>query len=49
MVDFAVKMNISELDSFDQAILQEMAGDGRISVTELAQRIGLSKSPTQAR
>ena len=49
MVDVAVKMNISELDSFDQAILQEMAGDGRISVTELAQRIGLSKSPTQAR
>ncbi len=49
MVDFAVKMNISELDSFDQAILREMAGDGRISVTELAMRIGLSKSPTQAR
>lgn len=49
MVDFAVKMNISELDSFDQAILREMAADGRISVTELAQRIGLSKSPTQAR
>ena len=49
MVDFTVKMNISELDSFDQAILREMAGDGRISVTELAMRIGLSKSPTQAR
>lgn len=49
MVDFAVKMSISELDSFDQAILREMAADGRISVTELAQRIGLSKSPTQAR
>ncbi len=49
MVDFAVKMNISELDAFDQAILREMAADGRISVTELAQRIGLSKSPTQAR
>lgn len=49
MVNFAVKMNISELDSFDQAILREMAADGRMSVTELAQRIGLSKSPTQAR
>lgn len=49
MVDFAVEMNISELDGFDQAILREMAADGRISVTELAQRIGLSKSPTQAR
>ncbi|KPU84025.1 hypothetical protein JI58_06290 [Marinosulfonomonas sp. PRT-SC04] len=49
MVDFEVQMNISELDSFDQAILQVMAAEGRISVTELAQRIGLSKSPTQAR
>ena len=48
MVDFTVKTNISELDNFDQTILQEMAGDGRISVIELTQRIGLSKSPTQA-
>ena len=49
MIDFAVQMNISELDSFDQAILRVMASEGRISVTELALRIGLSKSPTQAR
>ncbi|MCL3881127.1 Lrp/AsnC ligand binding domain-containing protein [Marivita sp. GX14005] len=42
-------MDISEFDRFDRAILQEMARDGRISVTELSRRIGLSKSPTQTR
>jgi Lrp/AsnC family leucine-responsive transcriptional regulator len=39
----------SDLDSFDRKILDILAVDGRISVTELARRIGLSKSPTQAR
>ena len=39
----------SELDRFDTAILRELAAEGRLSVTELARRIGLSKSPTQAR
>jgi Lrp/AsnC family leucine-responsive transcriptional regulator len=39
----------SELDRFDRAILKALAGDGRISITELARTIGLSKSPTQAR
>ena len=42
-------MEISDLDGFDRAILTVMAEDGRISITELARRIGLSKSPTQAR
>lgn len=37
------------LDSFDHAILRHLARDGRISATELAQRIGLSKSPTMVR
>lgn len=37
------------LDRFDSAILSELARDGRMSVTDLAVRIGLSKSPTQAR
>ena len=37
------------IDSFDRKILDVLAVDGRISVTELARRIGLSKSPTQAR
>lgn len=39
----------SGLDRFDQAILRTLSAEGRISVTELARRIGLSKSPTQAR
>lgn len=38
-----------ELDRFDRRILDELSQDGRISITDLARRIGLSKSPTQAR
>jgi Lrp/AsnC family transcriptional regulator, leucine-responsive regulatory protein len=37
------------LDDFDHAILRILRDEGRISVTELAGRISLSKSPTQAR
>lgn len=37
------------LDRFDAAILRALAVDGRMSVADLARRIGLSKSPTQAR
>jgi Lrp/AsnC family transcriptional regulator, leucine-responsive regulatory protein len=37
------------LDRFDLAILRELGGDGRMAVTELARRIGLTKTPTQAR
>ena len=39
----------SEMDQFDKRILDIVAVEGRISVTELSRRIGLSKSPTQAR
>ncbi len=39
----------SELDSFDRAILSVLSEEGRLSITDLAQRIGLSKSPTQTR
>lgn len=38
-----------DLDRFDQAILRILSTEGRINATELARRIGLSKSPTQAR
>ncbi|OJY35256.1 MAG: hypothetical protein BGP11_00665 [Rhodobacterales bacterium 65-51] len=38
-----------ELDSYDKAILRVLAAEGRITATELARRIGLSKSPTQTR
>lgn len=39
----------SELDSFDLKILDEVAANGRISITDLAARIGLSKTPCNAR
>ena len=39
----------SEIDGFDRKILDVIAVEGRITVTDLSKRIGLSKSPTQAR
>jgi Lrp/AsnC family transcriptional regulator, leucine-responsive regulatory protein len=37
------------LDSLDKKILNILTGEGRISISELARRINLSKTPTQAR
>ena len=37
------------LDVFDRRILEVVARDGRIGLAELANRVGLSKSPVQAR
>lgn len=42
-------MSFSDLDRFDREILNVLGEDGRISVADLARRIGLSKSPTQTR
>src|SRR3546814_17547743 len=39
----------SENDRFDRAILEILAKDGRITITDLAQRVGLSNTPTQVR
>ena len=39
----------SELDQFDRKILEELVEDGRMSVTALAARVGLSKTPCQIR
>jgi len=44
-----MRQSTSAIDGFDTKILDVLAVDGRISVTALADRIGLSKSPTQAR
>lgn len=38
-----------EIDQIDRAILDVLAIDGRISVTELAERVGLSKTPCHLR
>lgn len=42
-------VELPPLDRFDHAILRALSQDGRMSVTELARRIGLTKTPTQAR
>ena len=39
----------SQLDAYDRKILEIVSDDGRIPVTELASRIGLSKTPCNAR
>lgn len=44
-----MQTNFPGLDRFDQAILKVLSEDGRMSIADLARRIGLSKSPTQAR
>jgi Lrp/AsnC family leucine-responsive transcriptional regulator len=38
-----------ELDKIDRKILAELQKDGRITMTALAERVGLSKSPCQQR
>ncbi len=37
------------IDAFDRRIIDVLRGDGRVSVTELAKRVGLSKTPCQVR
>lgn len=37
------------LDAFDRRILDVLAGDGRITITDLSQKVGLSKTPCQNR
>ena len=37
------------LDQFDHRILEALSTEGRLPVTELANRVGLSKSPCQSR
>lgn len=41
--------NPVNLDRIDRAILDVLAHDGRISMTELGARVGLSKTPVTAR
>lgn len=39
----------SQIDHFDLKIVEILRGDGRVTVTELAKRVGLSKTPCQIR
>ena len=41
--------NTGLLDRFDMSIIEELSVDGRLTVTELAKRVGLSKTPCQVR
>ena len=43
------EIDFSRLDRFAWSILRHLSQNGRFSVTDLADKIGLSKSPTQAR
>jgi Lrp/AsnC family leucine-responsive transcriptional regulator len=38
-----------DLDSFDRKIIAALAEDGRLTITDLAERVGLSKTPCQVR
>lgn len=42
-------MNSGQLDRIDRNIVAALASDGRLSMAELAQKVGLSKTPVQAR
>ncbi len=39
----------ADLDAFDLRIVDVLSREGRLPITDLAQRVGLSKSPVQAR
>lgn len=41
--------HVVDLDDFDRKILAILRRDGRITFTDLAQRVGLSKTPCQQR
>ncbi|BCH24429.1 Lrp/AsnC family transcriptional regulator [Mesorhizobium sp. L-8-3] len=41
--------NLDQLDRIDRNILAALAADGRLSMAELAAKVGLSKTPVHAR
>lgn len=49
MDEFVGELPDGRLDRYDRAILEALGEDGRMSIADLSRRIGLSKSPTQAR
>lgn len=40
---------MSELDRIDHSIIRELQKNARITITDLASRVGLSKTPCQVR
>jgi len=45
----AISQTDETLDRYDQKILDILSQDGRLTITELANKVGLSKSPCQVR
>lgn len=45
----AKKDDIGQLDHFDQKIMQTLAVDGRMAITDLARTLGMSKTPCGVR
>jgi Lrp/AsnC family leucine-responsive transcriptional regulator len=45
----AIPAEARQLDPFDRRILEALVEDGRMSVTDLSARVGLSKTPCQVR
>jgi len=48
-INMEISDNSGQLDRFETQILKILSKQGRLSVTDLAKRIGLSKSPCQVR
>jgi Lrp/AsnC family transcriptional regulator, leucine-responsive regulatory protein len=44
-----LSFNAADLDRIDEKILLALAQDGRLSIADLARKVGLSKSPAQVR
>jgi len=44
-----ISAEFRQLDQFDRRILEALAEDGRMPVTDLSTRVGLSKTPCQVR
>lgn len=42
-------LNFSQIDRLDHKIIEQLRVNGRLTVTELASRVGLSKTPCQVR
>ena len=45
----AKSISEGQIDTFDRKIIDALRADGRLAVTELARRVGLSKTPCQVR
>lgn len=44
-----IEENEGDLDGFDRRMIEELSSNGRMPVTALAERVGLTKTPCQKR